>query len=161
MTTLASTMTAAAPAQDADRHQALFWRSPFAVTAGAVLTAQIALMIAAALNGRAMPYDLMFCLTSMSATFLVAGVWPNWNFLRVTETGLNQQAGLRSVVLSWSDVQSVRGFDGWVELRVVTGTAGKRRVRTVSVFNRYGLASDAFLDLIETPWLKARRASPL
>ena len=157
MSTLATTIALDGQPSDDDRHQALFWRSPFAVTAGAVLTAQIAVMALAALSERSLPFEVMFCLTAMSATFLVAGIWPNWNYLKVTETGIDQQAGLRSLVVSWSDIQSVRGFDGWVELRVVTGGQGQRRVRTVPVFDRYGLGADAFLDLIETPWLKARR----
>ena len=161
MTTLATTIALDAAQADDDRHQALFWRSPFAVTAGAVLSAQVAVMALAGLSGRALPYDLMFSLTCLSATFLAAGIWPNWNYLRVTDRGIDQQAGLRGLTLDWSQVQSVRGFDGWVELRVVTGDSGARRVRTVSVFDRYGLGADAFLTLIETPWLKARRTPGL
>lgn len=160
MTTLATTIALDAGPTD-DRHQALFWRSPFAVTAGAVLSAQLAVMALAWLSGRVMPYEFMFCLTCLSATFLAAGIWPNWNYLRVSREGLDQQAGLRSVRLDWSQVQSVRGFDGWVELRVVSGESGARRVRTVSVFDRYGLGADAFLALIEMPWLKARRTPGL
>ena len=160
MTTLATTI-ALDVAPTGDRHQALFWRSPFAVTAGAVLSAQVAVMALAALSGRAMPYELMFSLTCLSAMFLTAGIWPNWNYLSVTRDGIDQQAGLRSVRFDWSQVQSVRGFDGWVELRVVSGESGARKVRTVSVFDRYGLGAEAFLDLIETPWLKARRVPGL
>lgn len=156
MTTLATTIALDAGRTD-DRHQALFWRSPFAVTAGAVLSAQVAVMALAMMSGRAMPYEFMFCLTCLSAVFLTAGIWPNWNYLSVTRDGIDQQAGLRSLKLDWAQVQSVRGFDGWVELRVVSGDSGARRVRTVSVFDRYGLGAEAFLDLIETPWLKARR----
>ena len=161
MSTLATTIALEGLRTDDGKHQALFWRSPFAVTAGAVLTAQIAIVALATLSGRVLPFEVMFCLTAMSATFLVAGIWPNWNYLRVTGTGIDQQAGLRSVVIAWSDIQSVRGFDGWVELRVVTGGEGRRRVRTVSVFDRYGLGADAFLEMIETPWLRARRVPGL
>ena len=157
MSTLATTIALQGDTED-DRHQALFWRSPFAVTAGAVLCAQVAVMVLGVMTGRDTPFEILFCLTCLSATFLAAGIWPNWNYLRVTRDGLDQQAGLRSLVVSWGDVQSVRGFDGWVELRVVSGGTGARRVRTVSVFDRYGLGADAFLDAIEGPWLKARRA---
>ena len=160
MTTLATTIALDAGPKD-DRHQALFWRSPFAVTAGAVLSAQVAVMALAAMSGRSLPYEFLFCLTCLSAVFLVAGIWPNWNYLSVTRDGIDQQAGLRSLTLDWSQVQSVRGFDGWVELRIVTGKSGARRVRTAAVFDRYGLGAEAFLDLIETPWLKARRTPGL
>ena len=160
MTTLATTIALDA-APTSDRHQALFWRSPFAVAAGAVLSAQVAVMALAALSWRALPYEFLFSLTCLSAMFLAVGIWPNWNYLSVTRDGLDQQAGLRGLTLDWSQVQSVRGFDGWVELRVVTGDSGARRVRTVSVFDRYGLGAEAFLDLIETPWLKARRTPGL
>lgn len=161
MTTLATTIAMDTASAGADRHQALFWRSPFAVTAGAVLSAQIAVMALAGLSGRVLPYDVMFCLTCLSAVFLTAGIWPNWNYLRVTADGIDQQAGLRGVTLNWSQVQSVRGFDGWVELRVVTGGEGARKVRTVPIFDRYGLGAEAFLELVETPWLKARRVPGL
>lgn len=161
MSTLATTIATGDIDTNDDRHQALFWRSPFAVTAGAVLSAQITVMSLAGLSNSVVPFDILFCLTCLSAVFLVAGIWPNWNYLRVTEQGIDQQAGLRSLVVDWENVQSVRGFDGWVELRIVSGPTGNRRVRTASVFDRYGLGTEAFLDTIETPWLRSRRSAGL
>ena len=158
MTALATTIALEGAPSTEDRHQARFWRSPFAVTAGAALFAQMSVLALAGLSGRELPFEIMFCLTCVSGMVLAAGIWPSWNYLRVSAEGLDQQAGLRSVVLDWSQVQSVRGFDGWAELRVVTGRDGARKVRTVPIFDRYGLGAEAFLELIETPWLKARRA---
>ena len=137
-------------------HQARFWRSPFAMAAAAVLVFQTLLLTLATLNGQSFPYDVTVALTALSATLLSAGIWPNWNYLRVTPEGLDQQAGLRSVTVAWGDVQNVRCFDGWAELRVVTGEVGSRKVKTRVVFNRYDLSAEAFCDLIEDSWLTAR-----
>ena len=163
MSTLATTIAHDVRPTEATggRMQALFWRSPFAVVAAICLSAQLSIMALAGSSGQALPFDVMFCLTAMSGVFLTAGIWPDWNYLDVTEDGLDQQAGLRGVKVAWPDVQSVRGFDGWVELRVVRGDTGRRRVRTIHVFDRYGLGAEAFLQRIETPWLKSRRVGGL
>ena len=118
-----------APARDSaerppaapDRYQAHFWRSPFAVAAAVVLVAQLGLIGLAVLDERPISAQATLSLTILCATLLAAGIWPGWNYLRVTEDGLDQQAGLRGVRVPWSEVQNVRVFDGWAELRVVTG----------------------------------------
>jgi hypothetical protein len=139
------------------RHQAMFWRSPFAVCAAILVSTQLSLIAIAGPQSEAFPYEATFALTAVSAMFLVAGVWPNWNFIELTQDGLEQQAGLRSLKVSWPDVQHVRVFDGWVELRVVTGDEpGKKKVSTRRVFNRYDIPSDAFGEAIENAWLNRR-----
>ena len=131
-----------------------FWRSPFALAAAATLAAQIVLMLAGFAAGRPLDYDTSVVLTALCALLLTAGIWPGWNYLRVDEQGLDQQAGLRSLKVSWADVQNVRAFDGWAELRVVVD---RKRVRCVRVFDRYGLGPEDFAELIETRWERARR----
>ncbi|MBB4657662.1 hypothetical protein [Parvularcula dongshanensis] len=157
MTTAVLPAGAVAAEARPDHYEARFWRSPFALTAAAVVSAQGLLMVLAAIHDRPFPFEFAFSLTVLALTFLMAGVWPNWNYLRVTPEGVDQQAGLRSFVASWSQVQNIRVFEGWVELRVVTGVrTGERRVRTVRLFNRYALSSEEFGDLVERHWQRAR-----
>ena len=145
--------TASAPRRPAtlaepSRYQACFWRSPFAVATAAVVAAQAALMSVAATAGQAFPYETGLSLTSLSAIMLTAGLWPNWNYLAVTEDGLDQQAGLRSLRVAWREVEAVRCGEGWVRVKV--------RGRERTVFNRYDLDAEAFARLIERTWLRNR-----
>ena len=133
-----------APAEG--RFQARFWRSPFAVATAAVVAAQSVLMAVAATAGTSFPYEVGLSLTCLSATLLAAGLWPNWNYLALSEDGLDQQAGLRSLRLAWREVEAVRCGEGWARLTV--------RGRTRTVFNRYGLSADEFARLIERTWLR-------
>ena len=137
----------AAPAAS-NRHQARFWRSPFAVATAAVVAAQAFLMSVAATAGQAFPYEVGLSLTCLSAIMLTAGLWPNWNYLAVTPDGLDQQAGLRSLRVAWQEVEAVRCGEGWARLTV--------RGRERTVFNRYDLSADEFAQLIERAWLRGQ-----
>ena len=130
------------------RLQARFWRSPFTVATAAVVATQALLIGMTAAAGQSFPYEVGLSLTCLSSIMLAAGLWPDWNYLAIDETGLDQQAGLRSVRVSWSDVEAVRCGEGWARLRV------QGRDRTV--FNRYGLSADEFARLIERAWLRGR-----
>jgi hypothetical protein len=140
------------------RLQARFWRSPFAVAAAAVLAAQILLIAAAAIKGATLSYEFTFSLTAVSATLLAAGIWPAWNYLIIDEDGIDQQAGLRTVKIAWPDIQQIRAFDGWAEIRVIEGRGERFAVKRVPIFNRYDLSADAFAELIEEAWLRSRPA---
>lgn len=140
------------------RLQARFWRSPFAVAAAAVLAAQLLLIAAAAMRGATLSYEITFSLTAVSATLLAAGIWPAWNYLAIDEDGIDQQAGLRTVRVAWPDIQQIRAFDGWAELRVIEGRGRRYAVRRVPIFNRYDLSADAFAELLEESWQRARPA---
>lgn len=157
MTAAVMTAAGAARAERDERfHQAMFWRSPFAVSAAVVLSTQLSMIALAGAAGEQL-YDAALPLTGLSATLLAAGVWPGWNYVRISEDGIDQQAGLRSLKVAWRDVQHVRVFDGWVELRVVTGAEpGRKKVRTRRVFNRYDVPSAAFGEAIEAAWLRGR-----
>lgn len=147
---------AALPVKDG-RYQAMFWRSPFAVAAAVLVSTQLSLIALAGAGGDVFPYQVTLVLTGLSASLLAAGIWPDWNYLAVTDERIDQQAGLRSLRVAWSDVQHVRVLGGWVELRVVTGTEpGTKKVRTRRVFNRYELSAEAFGDLVEGAWLRHR-----
>ena len=146
---MSATAIAVPLSADPSRYQARFWRSPFAVATAALLLGQSALMVFVALVGARFPYEVATSLTTVSAIMLAAGLWPNWNYVRVDGDGIDQQAGLRSLRFSWNEVDAVRCGEGWVRLRV------GRREHTV--FNRYGMSADEFAQLIERAWLRARR----
>ena len=141
---MSATVLAAPLHADPSRFQARFWRSPFAVATAAMLLGQAGLMTLVAAVGATFPYEVATSLTTISAIMLAAGVWPDWNYLRVDERGVDQQAGLRSLQFSWADVEAVRCGEGWVRLRV------GRREHTV--FNRYDMSADDFAQLIERAW---------
>ena len=132
-----------------DRYQACFWRSPFAVATAALLLGQAVLMAFVALINAAFPYEVAASLTTVSAIMLAAGLWPDWNYLRVDEHGVDQQAGLRSLRVTWREVEAVRCGEGWARLRV------GRREHTV--FNRYAMSADEFARVIEQAWGRGRR----
>lgn len=144
-------------ASDAVQLMAEFWRSPFAVAAAVVLTAQTMMMLYGSLTGRDMHFVMTMPLLIIAAMMLVVGVWPSWNFIRLDKDGFEQHAGLTGLKTSWKKVQHVRIFKGWVEIRHVDGAvSGEKKVKTIRLLNRYGLAPEEFGDLIEERWRAAR-----
>ncbi len=134
-----------------------FWRSPFAVAAAVLLTAQTTMMLYAALTGRDLNFVMTMPMILIAAMMLVAGVWPGWNYIALSSDGFEQHAGLTGIRTSWKKVQHVRVFPSWVEIRHVDGNKpGEKKVRTVRLLNRYGLAPDDFGRMIEERWRAAR-----
>ena len=137
--------------------EAQFWRSPFAVAAAIVLSTQSALLAFSMVTGQPANVFVGLPFVFVGMMLLVVGIWPRWNYLRVDEKGLEQHAGLTGLQKDWKKVQNIRIYNGWVEIRHVDGSKpGEKKVRTARLLNRYGLSSDAFGDMIELRWRKAR-----
>ncbi|MCI5046767.1 MAG: hypothetical protein MRY59_04630 [Aquisalinus sp.] len=134
-----------------------FWRSPFAVAAAVVLTAQVMMMLYGALTGRDMNFVMTMPMLLIAAMMLVTGVWPGWNYIRLGPDGFEQHAGLTSNTTGWGKVQNIRIFSNWVEIRHVDGNEpGQKKVRTIRLLNRYGLPAHEFGDLVERYWRAGR-----
>ncbi len=137
--------------------EAQFWRSPFAVAAAIVLATQSALMALAMIQGQPVQPYVGLPFIFLGLMFLAVGILPKWNYLRVDDKGFEQHAGLTGIQKEWKKVQNIRVYQGWVEIRHVDGSKpGEKKVRTARLLNRYGLSAEAFGDLIELRWRKAR-----
>ncbi|WP_306251732.1 hypothetical protein [Parvularcula sp. IMCC14364] len=88
-----------------------FWRSPFAVAAAVVLTAQVMMMLYGGLTGRDMNFVMTMPMLLIAAIMLVTGVWPNWNYIELGPDGFEQHAGLTSTRTGWKKVQNIRIFN--------------------------------------------------
>ncbi len=132
-----------------------FWQSPFAVTAAAVVTAQIAILIYAIIAGRAVPFDMLFSLTVVAITMLAAGIWPGWNFLELDPETIEQHSGLSCVKVDWSRVRSVDAYENRIELRFSEDTEKGPVIKSIDLPNRYGLTPEGFADLVEAAWRKS------
>ncbi|MEE9330206.1 MAG: hypothetical protein V3V30_08725 [Parvularculaceae bacterium] len=137
--------------------EAKFFSSPFALAAAVVLLGQLFFLSNAVLMEQVVNLPMLFPLSGLAAIFLTIGIWPEWNYLELTEEGIEQHAGLTRVVKPWRKVQNVRVFPNWVEIRHVDGTkAGLKKVRTARLFNRYGINAEEFGDMIDARWRRAR-----
>lgn len=136
---------------------ARIFRSPFAITAAAVIAGQAAVLIVAAGAGRQDMIQSGLPLLVAALAMLTVGAAPCWNFLRVTRDGFEQHAGLTVLRSDWAKVQSVRPRVAGAEIRhVISLDADARRVRQEFLLNRYGVTADAFGELVEGRWRAVR-----
>ncbi len=138
-----------------NRIQAEFWQSPFAVCSGLVVCLQAMILLYAAMIGAKAPYEALMSLTMLASMMLAAGIWPNWNYLSLSGAGVEQHAGLTGTFVPWTDVKAIDQFDHGVDLQQwVAPRNSQPYVRTVRLFNRYGMSPKAFADMVDTAWRK-------
>ncbi len=137
--------------------EAKFFSSPFALAAAVVLLGQLFFLASAVSSEQVVNFAFIFPLSALAAMFLVIGIWPQWNYLELTDEGIEQHAGLTRTIRPWRKIQNIRAFPNWVEVRHVDGTKpGLKKVKTARLFNRYGINPEEFGDMIDNRWRKAR-----
>ncbi|MEM9421496.1 MAG: hypothetical protein AAF986_03165 [Pseudomonadota bacterium] len=136
-----------------DRIQATFWRSPFAVCAALVVCIQAMMLVYVAMLGVKAPYELLLSLTAIAAFMMTAGIWPDWNYLSITEKGVEQHTGLTCTNIRWDDVKAIEGFDHGVSLyQMVVRPNAPPYMRTTRIFNRYDIAPNRFIQTVDKAW---------
>jgi hypothetical protein len=139
------------------RLQATFWRSPFAVAAATVVVSQFLLIAMTLQRGGEPPIDTLSSLTLLAATMLVAGIWPAWNYIAIGTHGIEQQAGLTRLFVSWDQVRAVDADSYGVRLQYHVEGDADAAPRQVRFFNRYAVDGAQFADLIESGWRQSRQ----
>jgi hypothetical protein len=144
------------PPPPAERLQARFWQSPFALCAATIVTAQFMILSTATVDARAIPYDILSSLTLIAIGMLAAGILPQWNYLALGHDRLIQQAGLVSTEIDWTRIKSIESDPLGVKVRFVEiEDGGNAVVRVARLFNRYGLGPADFQRMIEAGWRRA------
>lgn len=130
-----------------------FWQSPFPIAAATMVTSQAIIYSMAFTEGKALPFEVLWPLTMASVLVMVAGLWPDWNYVAINKGHLEQHAGLSCFRIPWHAIKTIAPTLSGVDVRYVRedGT-GQAKLARAQVFNRYGIPVSDLYEMIDQAW---------
>jgi len=142
-----------ATAQTTSRLTPHFWQSPFPIAAATMVTSQAIIYSMAFAEGKVLPFELLWPLSIASILVMVAGLWPDWNYVAIDKDHLEQHAGLSCFRIPWHAIKTITPTLSGVDVRYVQiDGAGQPKLARVQVFNRYGVPVSDLHEMIDRAW---------